>query len=367
MNIATISRIGFVLFFCLLVWRYSKKLLQNNTAAGRSAITKFVLAGVLIGAQTIAKAFNLLDDAPMLVHLVTNTAQHYGLMFGYMATDQALSNKEYRPIIRSKSFLITTILSIIVIGLEVLGGDISSFSDNEVQNITPLYYGANLIHYLILLGTGFAIIGLYSNSIRKYQRIDFTVIRIITISSLLVINVGLISVIMNLTISFFVGHVYSTTLNTIYHLSKLGFGVILIVQGFAGALLTRIVQFVNQRLAIKQQETSIALKYLHERITNIVPVVVLEDDEKDIDSMIIEISDADEIIFSHQQYQQPETPQQQAKHLYHLLQSGKIIQDPGDQLPPTRKNLLKHYITVAKHLKELESQHEGDTHRAGNI
>lgn len=192
-------------------------------------------------------------------------------------------------------------------------------------------------------------------------------IRLITISSLLVINVGLISVITNLTISFFIGHVYSTTLNTIYHLSKLGFGVILLVQGFAGVLLTRIAQFVNQRLAIKQQENSIALKYLHERITNIVPVVVLEDDEKDIDSMIIEIADADEIIFSHHQHHQPDTPEQQAKHLYHLLQAGKTIQNPGEQLPPTRKNLLKHYVTVAKHLKELESDHEGGPRRADHI
>jgi hypothetical protein len=97
------------------------------------------------------------------------------------------------------------------------------------------------------------------------------------------------------------------------------------------------------------------------RITTITPTVVLEDDDKDIDSIMIGISDADEIISSHRMDQVPVTAQQQAKHLFELLQAGKMIQTPGDQLPPTHRNLVKHYIRVAQYLEELASRHEGRT------
>lgn len=361
MDVATVGRIGFVMFFGTLIAVYGKKLLQHNTVAGRSAIIKFVLCGVLMNVQTLTKALHLLDDAPLLIHIFANTAQHYGLMFGYMATDQALNNKEYRPILRSKSFLLITVLSVIVVILEIAEGDIPSFSDNEAQNITLLYYGANLIHYLILLGTGIVITSMYYNSREKHQRLDFMVIRIATISSFVIIIAGIVSVITNLTISFAVGYTYSTTLNTMYHISKLGFGMILIVQAFTRPLIVRLIKMNNQRSTMITQKNNQLLKYLHSRITAITPTVVLEDDDKDIDSIMIEISDADEIISSHRMDQVPVTAQQQAKHLFELLQAGKMIQTPGDQLPPARRNLVKHYIRVAQYLEELESRHEGRT------
>lgn len=137
--------------------------------------------------------------------------------------------------------------------------------------------------------------------------------------------------------------------------------MILLVQAFTRPLIVRLIKINNQRSTMITQKNNQLLKYLHTRITAITPTVVLEDDEKDIDSMIIEISDADEIISSHQMDQVPVTAQQQAKHLFELLQAGKMIQTPGDQLPPARRNLLKHYIRVAQYLEELESRHEGST------
>jgi hypothetical protein len=90
----------------------------------------------------------------------------------------------------------------------------------------------------------------------------------------------------------------------------------------------------------------------------IVPCVHLPYDELQDIRVLIEVSDARQVIWSHVPLTHPLTAREEADYLLSLLQQSIVMEAPGIYQPArTRKrNVLKHNLAVARRLKRYERQ-----------
>ena len=101
--LATTARVAFIGLFIAILVRKGYKLQKDNHRIGRPILLKFIACAILVSSHTLMKA--LLNEPPVWLSMLGDAAQQYGALFGYVATYQALHNKLYYPILRSKDVM----------------------------------------------------------------------------------------------------------------------------------------------------------------------------------------------------------------------------------------------------------------------
>ncbi len=346
----TTARVAFIGLFTAIVARKIYKLQKDKTRIGRPILLKFIACGMLVSTHTLIKA--LLSEPPLWLSMFGDAAQQYGALFGYVATYQALHNKLYYPMLRSKEFLFATVASIVTAVATAISATTTSFVDNEPFPASLAYYVSNAGHYFILLVFCLGTALLYVRSLREHQHPAYLVTRGILTVGFLSMTTALMCVEANLFLSIFITDAFREQLNLGYHMLKLIFGVSLLPILVAQPLLNLISDIMAAYVRRRRRKQSMQLRELHTALTSVAPAVRLRS-APDEDDLLIEIGDAEEHILSHIATH-PMTQKEIAAYIHTLRAEHKIIEKPGPYLPPAPKHPIKHSLQIAQYLKQLE-------------
>jgi hypothetical protein len=106
---------------------------------------------------------------------------------------------------------------------------------------------------------------------------------------------------------------------------------------------------------VQQKRRQELLGYLHQTMVQIVPSVQLDCEQIQHLRVLIEISDARQVIWSQERRTQPITPEDEANHLLQLIRTHTGYEKPGEYPPALMhdRKVVKYNLAVARHLKSL--------------
>lgn len=293
-----------------------------------------------------------------LIQILEIICLHYSLLLVYFASDQLLNNKPYFSLIRHRLFppmLISISIGAILAALS--STDLEAFLVNPAFEPTPLYAASYLWNYGLQLCFVMLTLKLYFQSLHQHTVLTYLVRRLICILSLLIATCSLLAVESNLLLFLLGEKAFRLPLSQIVPAGETVV-IWLLVASFIVPqdVLERIVQPVEVSLAWRQWLQHDLLYSLHEVMIQIVPCVHLAYDEMQDVRVLIEISDARQILWSHVPSSHPITAKEEARYLRYLLEHNKVITAPGSYQPPTTRlrNVIKHNLAVAKCLKQYE-------------
>jgi hypothetical protein len=354
MLLETVARVALIGFLALTIISGLHKLRKNSARMSTPVVTNFVIAAVLLSIHTLVKVVT--EDVSVWAYILGDVTQQYGALFGYIGTYQALNNKSYYSLSKSKALIFVTILSVVTTVTTLYNtNNLASFVDNESYVPSTTYYLSNASHYLVFLILSLMISVLYLRNLKTHQNPVYTVVRSLLLLGFLSISLALLIVEINLLVSIFITEVVQQHLNTIYHGLKLLFVVLLTPLLIAQPLISSVSQLITSYRTRRRQQTMRWLRYLHSALIRIVPQIQLNDAPDD-DDLLIEIADAEEHILSHVPL--PHNDYRTiARHIHTLLVEQVIVDKPGPHLPPPVKHPINHSIRIAKYLKRLEADH----------
>ena len=99
-----LARVSFVCFFAVPLITNVYKLQKDKSRIGSPIILQFIACAILVSTHSLIKA--LVDEPSLWLYILGDFAQQYGALIGYVATYQALHNKLYYPILKSKNFFL---------------------------------------------------------------------------------------------------------------------------------------------------------------------------------------------------------------------------------------------------------------------
>lgn len=256
-------------------------------------------------------------------------------------------------------YVLVTSLSGVNLFLEHLRRDnLGSFIDNEPFRPTALYYSSYLLFYGIVLFVAVLCAKLHFEGLRSSSALSFRFRTSLGLLSFLLICFAALVVLGNLTISMLYGDTYRPSINKLYHALKPLVGLAVATASAPAGVIAFLLQpfiIVQRKRQAKEQELT---RYLHSRIAQITPTVRLSSEQPSTLRCQVEIDDARELIWSHQQGQQRISAQAEATLLWKLLLSKTTFHTVGTHEPPsTHHHVLKHNRLVAKYLKRLEHRY----------
>ncbi len=128
-NLATLSRLAFLLFFGGFILFHGLKLYRQWWQYSRSAISKLIACGLLIIVHPLLR---IVESAPLWLDLVSTVAQHLAVLLGYLAGDQILNSRRREPLIRQPILWATLGLSLLTAALMFLSRtNRGSFTDSH--------------------------------------------------------------------------------------------------------------------------------------------------------------------------------------------------------------------------------------------
>ena len=169
---------------------------------------------------------------------------------------------------------------------------------------------------------------------------------------------GLLSLEGSLLLSLFRNDGHSGTISSMYELSMilvaflLAGGYLLPDRFFRTAL-----RPLSAYITLRQRQQQELLSYLHQRMIQIVPGVQLSCEQIQNLRVLIEISDARQVIWSQMRRTQPISPEDEAKHVLYLICNHTVFDKPSEYLPAPVQyhDIVKHNIAVARHVKSLQA------------
>lgn len=218
-----------------------------------------------------------------------------------------------------------------------------------------LYYGSYLANYGLYAYLLVHINLLYWRSLQRYTNLAYMIRRLVCMLGFIAITCGIVlDLIQYLPVPI-------ATLNVLLEPGSaiaLSIGFILVAIGFVlpQTWLIQAIGPLEQYVVYRQQRQYDQIRYLHQKMVQIVPGVHLQNEHLRDVRMLIEISDARQIIWSLVPHEGLITPAEEAEQLFKLIRSQTIIDVPGEYIPqPTQqRNIVKHNIAVTKHLRRLE-------------
>ncbi len=294
---------------------------------------------------------------------------HYALLLFYLAIDQLINSQAPHSTFKRRLFWCTTLFALIVIVLTYLGRcDLDAFLRNGSFPSSTVCYNSYLLDtwfrsYLLAL-TIFS----YWRSFRLHLNLVYIVRRCFGIASVLISLSYTISIEIALMLTLIWGDYYRAYLTYprdaayLLAMSLLSVGFLL-----PEPMLVHVLRPVSAYIQKKRGKEQELLGYLHKKMIQIVPGVhlqLLPEVQSQFKQLCdiripIEISDARQILWSRRQCQQLIAPEDEAKHLFCLLQQQIVIHEPGNFLPPhlRYRNVKKHNLVVAKRLQVLEMEY----------
>lgn len=325
---------------------------QNNAVMAKSVIVKLLVS---IGLGLFAFNNVLLTTNNIWWCLFGMAAMHYCRLLAYLVAEQLLNNKPYQAVLTHKIFLRTTAFVILGLIFVYLSGDsFHSFLNNDPVRPNWAHYASGFVNYGIqtyLLGS---LLILFLKDLFRYRELVYTTRRSVLLLSACIGTCGTIASELNLLFSLFLNTSYRVQLNVISSIAGL-LMVWLLVTAFLvpRSSLVFMLRPLKRYLVRRQWQEYESLDYLHKMLLTIVPGIHLHDASAQSLRILIEISDARQIIWSWVPHVASITPRVEAQYLSALLARRIVIYEPGRQQPPNvhTSNVVKHNLAVAKYLK----------------
>lgn len=330
---------------------FTYRMIRDRDRGGYSTILRLLISSMLLLVMAISA---LPSPVPMWVYMIRVFCVQFSLLLVYITVDQSFNNKHYQSLLRSRHFLVISGLALV--GLVLVYFRMRGLVQPQSYQADRawVYYSSYLLNYSIYLYLLTRIILLYWRGLRPYRDLAYRV-------RLFVCMIGFSAS----AFSMFLLAMYDLLRPSVSSLPKslihLGFvwsiitSIVLLAMSFIipHALITRIVQPFEGVLIRRQQRRHAAIWYLHQVMTRIVPGVQLHDQRLRDVRMLIEISDARQIIWSLQPHDIPITAEDEAAYLTRLLIKKEIIHSPGQYHPPPTKqpDIVKHNLAVARLLE----------------
>jgi hypothetical protein len=223
---------------------------------------------------------------------------------------------------------------------------------------TPLYclYYSLVCSTLVLLFS--LILNLYWQSMCQSDDLTYQARRAVGMVSIAFAMVAIVVVETSIILSIFYGTTYRFPLMVMFYCLLPGTTLFPIAQAIPQPIVVRAVQPLDRYLARRRED---ALRYLHQKMLQIVPGEQLPGETFDLVDALTEISGARRIIWTQESHAELITAPQEAEHLFDLLQQKKVIEKAGKYKPPQTVNsdIIKHNIAVAKCLRKLEAHNSG--------
>jgi hypothetical protein len=239
------------------------------------------------------------------------------------------------------------------------GCHLEAFLVDPTFQPTPIYVASYLWNYGLQLCFVVFTLRLYWQSLDQHAALTYLVRRLICTLSFFIATCSLLAIESNLLLFFLGEKNFRLPLSQIVAVGET-YVVWLLVASFiiTQEVMERAVQPVEHSLAWRQWLQHDLLYSLHEKMIRVVPCVHLAYHDMQDVRVLIEISDARQIMWSHVPSTHPITVKEEARYLLCLLQQNIIISAPGDHQPfATRQsNVMKHNLAVAKRLKRYVRQ-----------
>ncbi len=353
-QIALAVFLGVLILSSLLLF-VGYKIYQDRQRLHKPVIKKMLCVGVLF----IIWALVILSHPiyPWQLVLAACCAQ-YGLLLYYCALDQMLNNKRHRPVIRSRVFAVTTLLVILVVILDFrLGNHQSTFGSAGPYTLTWTSYTEPALSYFGLLYLDALIVWVYAKDLRRHTNLIYTARRSFCMLGFLVNLLGLLLLEGSLLLSLLAKDGHGVVISSIYELSMILMAVLL-AGGYMlpDRFFSKALRPIYASIILHQRRQQELLSHLHQTMVQIVPSVQLDCEQIQSLRVLIEISDARQVIWSQERRTQPITPEDEAKHLLQLICTHTEYDKPGEHHPALThdRNIVKHNTAVAKHLKSLQ-------------
>jgi hypothetical protein len=283
---------------------------------------------------------------------------HYGLLLIYVASDQLLNNKPYLPLMRHRLPVLIAISIGAVLGA-LSGYHLELFLVDPAFKPTPLYMVSYLWNYGLQLCCIVFMLRLYWGSLHQHTALTYLIRRLTCILSFFIAACSLLASGGSLLLPLLGQRDLRLPLAQIVPIGET-LVIWLLVASFTipQDVMERIVQPVADSLAWRQWLQHDLLYSLHEKMIQVVPCVHLAYQEMQDMRVLIEISDARQIIWSHIPPTRAITVQEEAQYLLSLLQQNIVITAPGiyQPLATHQSNVIKHNLAVAKRLKYYARQ-----------
>lgn len=367
MDVLMMNQFPKVLIICILVVYFGYRLSQNPDAIGRTMIVKLLLSA-LLGILALSTASP--NYHPWWLYFLRTSLMNYSIVLAYLAIDQMLNNKPYQPILKHKLFLSITALSIVALILDymrraALNSTLPTMMNTAFFQTDWFSQIVFILDYGVPWYLGILTIFLYWRNLHRYLDLNYIVRRSVCMLGFLasIFCIGSFCLLMaglNLASFLFSGHIGNSQINQICNTISLLTSSLLIL-GFTVPefVLTRATRPLERYLTWRRQQQRALLAYLHEKMIQIVPGVHLPHNGLLEARILIEISDARQIIWSQTPRTKLITPREEAEYLFYLICNHRVFDTPGAYLPPkTRhRSILKHDLAVAKHLKRLSGEY----------
>lgn len=343
-----------ILISLLFYARRARTIYHESQRLETPPILKLIMSGILL---IICFIGFIISPVPVWLALLRLVALLYALLLSYSANMWIVSGYHHH-LATSKIFLVMTSSALIIIISGYLSRDnLGLIFQNEDFKPTLVYY----VHYYLVCATLLfmyvLIIRLFWISLRQSKDLTYIVRRTLGLTTYTAAGLCVTVSTINLTLSVFYGDTYRQQLNRIFYMIVPVLGLMPVINIVPQPFLAIIVRPLGSILATRRERQQALLRHLHATMVKIVPGVQLQNEELRNLHMLIEISDARQMIWSHTQRTQPISPKDEAQHLLVLLKHNVVIVGPGKYLPPSTRcqNIMKHNLAVAKRLKQQES------------
>ena len=332
-------------------------------------ISKPVIGNLLLGALLSLCTAGDVGTGTWL-HALSVASLHYSLFLIYCAVDQLLNNRCW-PTTTRKLFLVTTTVVLIGSTLDYLG---RCSLDAFIYDAS--FPASRLCYVTYHLNTGFRltlltfILLLYWRNLTQHSDPVYFIRRLICMLGFFIMTCRFFATEIMLIAVPFHDHLTRALLRQIYVID-LPLSLILLTIGFSipGRLLSRLAAPISNYISKRRQQEHELLCYLHRKIVQVVPDVQLPYTQVRDLRVLVEISDARQIIWSQEQVSGVMEPSTEAEHLFTLLEHGSVLHEPGIYPPPAvvHGTITQHYLAVAKHLKRLEQRSSTQSHKRDGL
>lgn len=354
MDITSIGRIALIATLLIYILVYAYRAYKKADEINQAVVIKLIGFALLAFLPTTTRLLRIDMDWAIAIAL---SCRHVAAAFAYLAFEQMLLRKEYLPILSSTIFKAAIISTIIMGVLFVFDDNVAmSFSDNDMFNVTWVYFLRNVIYSGFQLIVGTLIVRLYWIAINQPSSIAKRIHNTLAITFFTLGTLSVFINLSNLTISFLITDVYKAEINGIYHGMKIFFVAPMILSVLVPPIYNRVAQPIKEYHNKIHNGKLVYISYLYSKVTSVVPDVKLNTGILHMEDMLIEIADALAVILSHHQYNQWPTAEATAKIISETIIKGDKLEPGPYVIPPMKYNEVSFNIAVSKHLMKILPQ-----------
>ena len=188
------------------------KLHQNRQRRHIPALPKLLISALMC---TLVCAAAVINPITWWSHVASIVCLHYCLVAHYHGIDQLINIKAYQPLLKTKLFLSTTFVALIITRLSFqLDPNFQPFVDGNAYQPTPTYYFEQLLNYAWLLFLFLLTVKLYWENMRKHREFSYIIRRLLCLVGFAVAVICVLLTILNLLLSICLGQdTYGQSIN----------------------------------------------------------------------------------------------------------------------------------------------------------